>query len=881
MIQTLSFYLDRTEAGSLNLGSLLQKKNPFDMLRMYALRTVQVCAIMVSSILVEAQCTTSNGTGCMCQQSGQTNCDLLPDITISWYALANYAGGPNEYAQNDASNPGRLRVTGSTPNIGHGALNVRGVDQNGYRWFLCGTDTIPLYDPQSDSTFTCPNTQQTAKQLIMQRIYHKNGSAMSFTERFAGTMTYHPTHGHNHVDDWATFTLRSQTSDPNPLNWPIIGVGAKVGFCLMDYYSCTNSSASGHCRTSQEYNGGSPLTLSSQFQNYGHGGGGYNCSTISQGISVGYTDVYSESLDGMWVNIPPNTCNGNYWVVMQVDPNNNFVEENDNNNWTAAPVTLTMQTPGGGDFAQITASGPTAFCSGGAVQLTASAGTAYAWSNGATTQSITATGSGDYQCTVTGTCGIDQTPVTTVTSAVTPPPEGTGATLNGPGTATLGATGSNVNWYDQPTGGTWLGAGNSYQTGTISTTTHYYAEDRSTLPPTSQYTGKTTNSGGGGYGNYAQYLIFDAFAPFTLKSVKVYANSAGNRTFQVLNSSGAVITQATVNVPTGESRVNLNLAVPQGTDLRLNVTTTLQNLYRNNAGVAYPYTIGNLVSVKGSSAGATYYYFCYDWEVQGAAQTCASTRTQVTATVISNVLLSAKVRLEGAYDEPSGMMRDDLRVGGHLPLQEPYSSLGFSQFAGGGGETTSAGVMAVTGNDAVVDWVRVELRSQASPATVVASRQGLLQRDGDIVSSDGSSPLSFNVGAGDYHVAVRHRNHLGAMTSAALALSSGVSNVDLSATTTTTWGTNARKAVGAVMVLWMGNATADNTMKYTGSGNDRDAILTAVGSTTPANIISGYEGVDVNLDGLVKYTGTGNDRDPILVNVGSTTPNNVRSEQLP
>ena len=60
-----------------------------------------------------AQCSTSNATSCQCRTSGQSNCDLLPDITISWKALRDYAGGPNEYPQNDPSNPGRLRVTGS------------------------------------------------------------------------------------------------------------------------------------------------------------------------------------------------------------------------------------------------------------------------------------------------------------------------------------------------------------------------------------------------------------------------------------------------------------------------------------------------------------------------------------------------------------------------------------------------------------------------------------------------------------------------------------------------------------------------------------------------------------------------------------------------
>ena len=81
--------------------------------------------------------------------------------------------------------------------------------------------------------------------------------------------------------------------------------------------------------------------------------------------------------------------------------------------------------------------------------------------------------------------------------------------------------------------------------------------------------------------------------------------------------------------------------------------------------------------------------------------------------------------------------------------------------------------------------------------------------------------------------------------------------------------------------LWNGDVNFDGTAKYTGSGNDRDPILTVVGGTTPNNATVGYQACDVNLDGSVKYTGSGNDRDPILINVGSTTPNNVRNAQLP
>jgi len=70
----------------------------------------------------------------------------------------------------------------------------------------------------------------------------------------------------------------------------------------------------------------------------------------------------------------------------------------------------------------------------------------------------------------------------------------------------------------------------------------------------------------------------------------------------------------------------------------------------------------------------------------------------------------------------------------------------------------------------------------------------------------------------------------------------------------------------------------DGIIKYTGSGNDRDPILVAVGGSTPNNSIPcDCCTEDVTGDGFVKYTGSGNDRDPILVAVGGSTPNNTVS----
>src|ERR1051325_8103649 len=202
------------------------------------MKFLSVLILFIPAYIFSQPCTTTNAGGCQCP-NGTSDCDLIPDISISWFALQNHDGGPVEYSQSgNGANDGRLRISGVTPNLGYGPFTVRGVDKNGDRWFICGTDTESIHDPNSTTSFTCPNGA-TPRQIIFQRLYHKNGSTMTYTERQGGTMTYHPTHGHNHVDDWVTFTLRTENpTEPDTLKWPIVGSGAKLGFCLEDYGTC-------------------------------------------------------------------------------------------------------------------------------------------------------------------------------------------------------------------------------------------------------------------------------------------------------------------------------------------------------------------------------------------------------------------------------------------------------------------------------------------------------------------------------------------------------------------------------------------------------------------------------------------------------------------
>ncbi|HQV38799.1 MAG TPA: M36 family metallopeptidase [Flavobacteriales bacterium] len=242
--------------------------------------------------------------------------------------------------------------------------------------------------------------------------------------------------------------------------------------------------------------------------------------------------------------------------------------------------------------------------------------------------------------------------------------------------------------------------------------------------------------------------------------------------------------------------------------------------------------------------------------------------------------VSVRMYLDGCYNTTEHRMDDQLRTNSLLPATEPYSVLGFT-LTGGGGETAGSGLLAATGDDAIVDWVIVELRSSGTPGQIVEAHCALLQRDGDVVAADGGSALHFAAPVGDYYIAVRHRNHLGCMSATTRTLSATPTLVDFSLSSTATYGTDARRTRDGKLLLWSGNVVRDGALRYTGTGNDRDPILTTIGQSVPSATTTGYEPSDVNLDGVVKYTGSNNDRDAILQSIGGATPTDARTEQLP
>jgi Zn-dependent metalloprotease len=198
--------------------------------------------------------------------------------------------------------------------------------------------------------------------------------------------------------------------------------------------------------------------------------------------------------------------------------------------------------------------------------------------------------------------------------------------------ANLTATGTGLlNWYDSPSSTTVLTTGNSYNTPILNAPTTYYVED--VIEAQLESLGKLDNSGGGNYLDNEQYLVFDVYQEMFIQTVQVYAQSSGSRTVQLKDKFGTVIGSKTQSVSAGLKTFYLLFTVPPGTDYQLVLSggSTTKDLYRNNAGVNYPYSINGLGSIKNSSAGLSYYYYFYDWQVKGPD--CTSPRTPVLADV--------------------------------------------------------------------------------------------------------------------------------------------------------------------------------------------------------------------------------------------------------
>jgi hypothetical protein len=201
-------------------------------------------------------------------------------------------------------------------------------------------------------------------------------------------------------------------------------------------------------------------------------------------------------------------------------------------------------------------------------------------------------------------------------------------------------------------------------------------------------------------------------------------------------------------------------------------------------------------------------------------------------------------------------------------------------------------VFAVTGENAIIDWIFVELRDKNDFTSVIATRGGLLQRDGDIVDLDGTSSLFFNDVNPDYYfVVIRHRNHLGAMTKFPVSSEDMATLIDFSSVDTPIFDFGnsdnqfnysglAQKNIllgnTEIMALWGGDFDADGVITYVANNSDINILQSEVAgfdmNLNPDYRVAysgsvGYLQSDFDMDGRAKFTAPSDDRNLVLEQV--------------
>jgi len=299
-------------------------------------------------------------------------------------------------------------------------------------------------------------------------------------------------------------------------------------------------------------------------------------------------------------------------------------------------------------------------------------------------------------------------------------------------------------------------------------------------------------------------------------------------------------------------------------------------------------------------------------------QVCAQATLYIVVTPYSQLCLNVRAYLEGALMNNANavatdgrpLMRDNLRNNAFtqvlnanfIPVKDPYEFASthvnivnkFSKLPPQSTHpefqqvTDSGLVFGVSGQNAIVDWAFVELRSKSNNALVQATRSGLIQRDGDIVDVDGTSCLAFpGIPVDSYYVAVRHRSHLGIMTQYAQSAANlqGIVDLTLQSTPLFDFGTtlNSFNYTGLAAnnnvktgyhAMWQGDFNADKKIKFDNPAGDDNVllfdVLNDVGNVnhyTNYNFSFGYWQGDFNMDGKDKYDNPSGDDNLLLFQV--------------
>lgn len=213
-------------------------------------------------------------------------------------------------------------------------------------------------------------------------------------------------------------------------------------------------------------------------------------------------------------------------------------------------------------------------------------------------------------------------------------------------TLAASAAAGTVEWRDNE--GDEIGVGDEIQVelGETSTTFFAYAVQNSFDPAFIGPVNESFENGGNHATNFTGTVDFTTTEEVIIVSSYVVSGGPGERTIYLWDDlsgtegSGDIIQEITVDIDfTGPGTIDLGFEIPGPGSYSIGLNQA--NLYRNEGIINYPFEIDDLMTIVGSSAGQTYYYYFYNIQIDKPS--CESEPTEVQADVLGSAQFESEV----------------------------------------------------------------------------------------------------------------------------------------------------------------------------------------------------------------------------------------------